>query len=249
MPIRKMLAGLLLLLLLLTGCNGGGGDSTTPADEVTTGADPGDGTGIGTGTGDVAQEGGGEEPAEEGAGPEKPAPETKRPYAELPQLPAGSGDNSTGPVDEPYCVGVSLLASVTDGVEVEVTGVDLQGEQFDLSQGSGCDDRPACLGYTFTVDDSQCSVVVTPLAAGDPAGDGPEGQLELAGSAWCSGGDLQVCAEWRSAADAQQDRTIPLYLPDAEPEESPSASPSSSPEESPTAEETTEPVPAASADE
>ncbi|MDI6103985.1 hypothetical protein QLQ12_35885 [Actinoplanes sp. NEAU-A12] len=240
MPIRRVLLVLVMVLGAAVGCGGdsdeptsagpswqapsfaeSGGTERAPTAAATTregtvDRDPDEG-GSPEGQGKPDQEEGtGNEPGPEGEGPEKPAPEIDRPYAKLAPAPVGSNDNSTGPVNKRFCVGVSLLRTPPDGLTVKVTGVGLNRTDMMRLPGGTCQGRPSCKGYTFGSENAKCSVVVIPTRA-DPEGLLPETRLTVSGQAYCAAGAEDACAEWVRDADGFDERTIALFLP-SEPE-------------------------------
>lgn len=212
MPIQRILIVLILFLsAAAAGCSGPHHESTSDGD---TGSAP---NSVGAATSQDAtaepgqEEGTGGEPTPEGQGPEKPAGKADHPYAKLAAAPVGSNDNSTGPVNERFCVGVSLLRDPPAGLTVKVTGISLNRSDMRLRSGT-CQGRRSCPGYTFSSENAKCSVVVVPTRA-DPDGGLPETRLTLSGKVYCAAGSDGACAEWVRDAASRDDKFIKLFLP------------------------------------
>jgi hypothetical protein len=229
MPIRRVVLVLGLLLGAAVGCGGNNGEPTAvepsgqapnSAEASTTEPGPAAAATTHEATAEPDQEQGtGNEPKPEGQGPEKPAPKVDRPYAKLATAPVGSNDNSTGPANKRFCVGVSLLRTPPKGLTVKVTGVHLNRNDLIRLLSGTCQGRRSCRSYTFTSENGKCSVVVVPTRV-DLEGELPETRLTLSGHAYCAARAQQACAEWVSNADNFDEKFIKLFLP-SEPEPEP----------------------------
>jgi hypothetical protein len=136
-------------------------------------------------------------PAEEETGPETPRPTEGGKSVSLPTLPVG-GDPSGVP--EAQCVTASFLATLPDGVSVEVTGVRFSAAGVSQKDGSGCDGLDACLGFVFTSENT-CAVSVDASGTSEQ-----DARMLLDGK--CLAEDLSACDVLRD-----QHQSVQLIVP------------------------------------
>jgi hypothetical protein len=94
-------------------------------------------------------------PAEEETGPENPRPPVEDVSVTLPELPVGGGSDGE---PEDQCATASFNGSIPDGVSIKVTGIRFSAAGASVRGGDCGDD--SCQGFTFTSDQSTCSVSV-----------------------------------------------------------------------------------------
>lgn len=198
------------MALLLIGCGGNPTTSTTTSNSSTTGPTASPQTN-GAGTGPQT-EGAGTSPQTEGTGPEAPqSPGNGGASVSLASLPIGDfgqvGDNQ----GNNECVGAAWLSHITRaGVVVTVTDVvpEPKGLFAKLDPATaGCpQDRPPCVGSTFTMADNDsgkvCYAGVQYIGPTLPDTNTPaDGTLQLAGSISCQNADNATCKTYLQAAD------------------------------------------------
>jgi hypothetical protein len=154
-------------------------------------------------------------PAEEGTGPEAPRPTEGGKSVSLPTLPVG-GDSSGEP--EAQCVTASFLATLPDGVSIEVTGVRFSADGVSQKDGSGCDGFDACMGFVFTPDNT-CGVSVDASGTSEQ-----DASLLLDGK--CLAEDLSACDDLRD-----QNGSVRLTVPQPPEETTTTDEPTPSPTE------------------
>jgi hypothetical protein len=185
---RLLLA--LVMILVLGACDTAGetaGSSSVEADSTEA---------------DSTEEVSTDAPGEEGTGPENPRPTEEDMSVTLPQLPVGGGSDGE---PEDQCVTASFNLSLSDGVSVAVTGIRFSADGASVT-GGGCDGSDSCEGFTFTSEESTCTVSVDASEATT--------DIDLFLDGKCFAEDRSACEDLKGNTGS-----VSLRVPERSPEE------------------------------
>lgn len=199
-----MVRRVLLVLFLVASCGtNDASDDSTDEHVASTEAAP---------TGSPPPEGGGSPPPKEGQGPETPRETDDGVAITAPGLPIG-GDRPDSSHDE-QCVIASLLTEIPAEMSITVTGIRFTDDGIFTTNGEGCEEVQACSGFTFTVDRTECSVLVYATAR-----NGDFTNMRLDGVLRCDRANARTCQDF-----TWDEGSIPVEQPFEVPSKSPTTS-------------------------